>query len=630
MGRLRLSLVISLSCLAQNLVLGQLTGYNYGPEANLRIRRQLSEPPREVVREKNDVRVRQEIRELEQDRDVWTLYILGLSMMQFTDMSTETSWFGIAGIHGMPHQPWGGVGPTPGNEDTGYCTHNSILFPTWHRPYVALYEQVLQNLMLMIASFWPQGKRERFEEAARRFRVPYWDWAAVPPTGESVLPWSVAASPFVYITGPNGRQRISNPLFSYTFWPLSSTTFNEPPWNQWTFTVRGPTSFGPDAQSNNALVANYLDGNRVSQSQRVYNLLAYYGNYTSMSDGTWSPRLPNGSYESLESLHDTIHLLSGGFDGHMSFPTYAAFDPLFWLHHCMVDRIFAIWQALYPESWVTPQPALRASYTTSLGELQDARTALTPFFADANGTFWTSDGVRDHTKLGYTYSELASGPAAASDETRASVRLAVNRLYGTGNPAGLFLQSVDAQESKARRSSADAGARMTRVPVAVSEKIFRGGDHYHEWNANIRVEKNACDGPFAIHIFLGCPPSDTRDWMSSPAHVGTMGVWTAGGQGVGTTRLQTTDGLLVAGTVPLTAALIQKVVEGELESLEPEDVECYLKIRLEKRVMGFAGQVWDANQVRGLRIQIASSVVKAPPCEEQLPARGRTTVHFDV
>lgn len=104
MGRLRLSLAVPLLCLAQSLVVGQLTGYNYGPEANLRIRRQLTQPPREVVGEKNDIRVRQEIRELEQDRDVWTLYILSLSMMQFTDMSTETSWFGISGLCRMSCQ----------------------------------------------------------------------------------------------------------------------------------------------------------------------------------------------------------------------------------------------------------------------------------------------------------------------------------------------------------------------------------------------------------------------------------------------------------------------------------------------------------------------------------------------
>src|SRR6478736_5756344 len=110
----------------------------------------------------------------------------------------------------MPHQAWGGVKPVAGSENTGYCTHSSVLFPTWHRPYMALYEvrrrifgwelgaglvmrltgiqQVLHGLIQLIASFWPEAERPRYEEAAKRFRLPYWDWALNPPTGGSVLP----------------------------------------------------------------------------------------------------------------------------------------------------------------------------------------------------------------------------------------------------------------------------------------------------------------------------------------------------------------------------------------------------------------------------------------------------------
>lgn len=51
----------------------------------------------------------------------------------------------------MPHETWGGVDPIPGSEDTGYCTHNSILFPTWHRPYLVLYEVRLTDALP-----WPQ------------------------------------------------------------------------------------------------------------------------------------------------------------------------------------------------------------------------------------------------------------------------------------------------------------------------------------------------------------------------------------------------------------------------------------------------------------------------------------------
>jgi hypothetical protein len=45
------------------------------------------------------------------------------------------------GIHGQPLVPWDeqSVSKTPGILN-GYCTHNSILFPTWHRPYLLLFE----------------------------------------------------------------------------------------------------------------------------------------------------------------------------------------------------------------------------------------------------------------------------------------------------------------------------------------------------------------------------------------------------------------------------------------------------------------------------------------------------------
>lgn len=57
-----------------------------------------------------------------------------------TDHKDQLSWFAIGGIHGSPKLPWDSV---PGGSDStwgGYCTHASVLFPTWHRPYVLLFE----------------------------------------------------------------------------------------------------------------------------------------------------------------------------------------------------------------------------------------------------------------------------------------------------------------------------------------------------------------------------------------------------------------------------------------------------------------------------------------------------------
>lgn len=29
-----------------------------------------------------------------------------------------------------------------------------------------------------------------------------------------------------------------------------------------------------------------------------------------------------------------------------------AFDPIFYLHHCNIDRLYAFWEYLYPEYWI--------------------------------------------------------------------------------------------------------------------------------------------------------------------------------------------------------------------------------------------------------------------------------------
>jgi tyrosinase len=47
----------------------------------------------------------------------------------------------------------------------------------------------------------------------------------------------------------------------------------------------------------------------------------------------------------ITQLHDGVHVWVGGA---MSDPQWAAYDPLFWAHHCMVDRAWRIWQHSHP------------------------------------------------------------------------------------------------------------------------------------------------------------------------------------------------------------------------------------------------------------------------------------------
>lgn len=47
----------------------------------------------------------------------------------------------------------------------------------------------------------------------------------------------------------------------------------------------------------------------------------------------------------LESLHDGVHVWVGGT---MESIATAAYDPIFWAHHCMIDRVWYLWQLGHP------------------------------------------------------------------------------------------------------------------------------------------------------------------------------------------------------------------------------------------------------------------------------------------
>ena len=92
----------------------------------------------------------------------------------------------------------------------------------------------------------------------------------------------------------------------------------------------------------------------------------------------------------LEGLHDRVHVWTGG---HMGLIPFAAFDPIFWAHHTMVDRLWRLWQLRHPGA----RPP---------GAILDE--ALPPFRMTVRQTL-------DVTALGYDY---AVASASAELETR--------------------------------------------------------------------------------------------------------------------------------------------------------------------------------------------------------------------
>lgn len=360
---------------------------------------------------------------------------------------------------------------------------------------------------------------------------------------------------------------------------------------------------------------------KVQNQQRLYNLFTNYDNFTVFSNEGWAP--DTTKYDSLENLHDNLHALLGGFQGHMTIVPFSAFDPLFFLHHCNVDRLFALWQVFHPKSWIVPEVARVNSYTTSVGQLLDSTSALTPFYANHDGDFWTSDMIRDTTALGYTYSELANSGISLSNMTsilngQAQVARIVNQLYGGYSVNSIKTQSKRSERNHIRHGQGHDGWYMGRgrrstasLPVT---KIISEQGKYREWIANIRVTRQALGGPFSIDLALGGPSKQAL-------YVGSMSIF-ASPPAIASMKKMAPGAEYISGTVPLTAALVDEVADGTVMSMEPGDVEPYLREYLTTRVVGADGTEADPAGVAGLNIEVVSWPVQATSSEAELPTWG--------
>ena len=56
------------------------------------------------------------------------------------------------GIRERPYKPWDGFAGVSSNLETGYYTHSSTLFLTWHRPYLALFEGSSELLLWSVGN----------------------------------------------------------------------------------------------------------------------------------------------------------------------------------------------------------------------------------------------------------------------------------------------------------------------------------------------------------------------------------------------------------------------------------------------------------------------------------------------
>lgn len=329
---------------------------------------------------------------------------------------------------------------------------------------------------------------------------------------------------------------------------------NIPQWAHQNHTLRWPNSNSSDAQSQDQKFVAYFNARRREFLDKVSNGF------------TWARNMNEFSYKFIEDIHGIVHFAIGSsspennYDGHMWPTDYSAFEPLFMLHHCNVDRLFALWEASRPSLFIESFLVARnGNYWIADDSTTDANTPLLPFWLTPS-SFWTTNDVRDSTVLGYAYPETQSWKYDSEGAYRAAINATISQLY----------------------SSSVRGTLTTGVGEngGVLEHVL-DDDTFIDWVVHIHGSHDQLPATFNARFSL------VGDFSSDAiTDVGTWTVLASASSNADAKKIKhtTTSEPDISGMVSLTATLLDQISAGKLESLGVGDVVPFLKDKLTWKV----------------------------------------------
>jgi len=190
---------------------------------------------------------------------------------------------------------------------------------------LALFEQRLAKHAEFEASKFRGSDAARYRSAARNVRLPYWDWATSDLQGRQP-PQLTASTVTVRRAGTNGvptTVTLPNPLREYRFTNANlRAQYFRNQFQSATATRRQPPS-SQLTSHNMAAVDSVMNQGYSSRRSAVFGLFTIptfneFSNTQRSLSGT-----PNG-WNSVESIHNTVHVNVGGQWGHMTAVAYSA------------------------------------------------------------------------------------------------------------------------------------------------------------------------------------------------------------------------------------------------------------------------------------------------------------------
>lgn len=307
-------------------------------------------------------------------------YAKGVGVMQSKALDDKNSWWFFAAIHGIELEGWKTIEhppqvptfPVPSqgiqSEFWNQCQHQSWYFTPWHRGYLIAIEEQIRTSIISLGG--PDD-----------WSLPYWNYFGtenqykIPPA----------------FNQPNLPDGTPNPLF---------------------VTAR----YGPKDDGNvyvvkttdNTLPPSYRVSEKCQENTKFTGsdprtLLPGYGG--PITKFNWNGGV-NGNLES--NPHNWIHVHIGGFNrpGLMSDPSFAALDPIFYLHHCNIDRMWASWNEAGNSN---PQEQDWLNGPTALGQ----RKFIMPL-PNGNSWIYTPKDLNSLSQLNYNYEEISAIPLEES------------------------------------------------------------------------------------------------------------------------------------------------------------------------------------------------------------------------
>lgn len=304
------------------------------------------------------VRIREDVWKLPQWDDTLLWYAKAVAHMRSLPLNDFRSWRYQAAIHEYvrssdPLAVAGETLPTASKRARFWtqCQHGSWYFLPWHRIYLAFFEQIVRQHIVALGG-------------SDNWALPYWNYSDTGPNAKKARPEFTAAKL------PDGSK---NALADVV---RSSTTGN----------------FGIDASDVD------LDCLR-----RVPFKTGSMGAPAGFGGPKTGFEHSGGIIGDLERTpHGSIHMAVGGW---MSSFSTAGLDPLFWLHHCNIDRLWEVWRGRGAQFQNPSDPSWGAPSGTVFG-LQNAAGTVVRL---------TADKVVDTTVpvLSYRYEDISDPLAGA-------------------------------------------------------------------------------------------------------------------------------------------------------------------------------------------------------------------------